>query len=118
MTKTYSQDEIQIDHEVIAEITAALDTVANELDRAADSAVDEVEEMVDEITKYFGSVPPIYQDIADALRSTAKKMKRVNDEVTTMLRADASTLENQSNQQSDITDTAVQNITNTDTTFV
>lgn len=98
-----TQTEIQLDDEVLAAVTSTLKTYAEQLDAAAQQAVHELEEMMLEpLKQQTGAIPPVYQDLADALKATIRRMERINTKITTMIRNDAATIANQVEQQGDL----------------
>lgn len=105
---------IQIDSDNIEGVTSALNKVAEQLDEKTREAEEIAEKMIEEL-HINGSVPPIYEDIAEAIRATARRMKLVNTEVTSMLRADAKTLLNQLEQQTDVQESGAAAVSNVDT---
>jgi len=91
-----NQTEIQLDDEVLAAVTSTLTNFAERLDAASKQAVHELEEMMLEpLKQQTGSIPPVYQDLADALTTTVRRMESINRKLTGMLRTDAATIDNQ-----------------------
>lgn len=110
------QNEIQLDDEVLAAVTSTLGTFADRLDAAARQAVRELEEMMLEpLKQQTGSVPPVYQDVADALTAAVRRMESINRKITTMLRTDARTIDNQVAVQGENQRAAAQRVNAIDT---
>lgn len=108
------QQEIQLDDEVLTEVVNTLKSFVDNLNELADAAETEAERMADELKGDDGQIPPIYQDIGSALIETAKRMKKVNGQLVTMILNDAKTVKNQMEQQADVQSTGASNVENID----
>lgn len=116
MSTSPGQTEIQLDADNLEGVIRTLNDVADRLDAQAEEAVKLAKSMSDELI-VNGSVPPIYTDISNALSNTMRRMKLVNTEVTSKLRADAKLIRSQLVQQTDVQQTSARNIESVDTSL-
>ena len=117
MPSNDTQTEIELDDDVLNEVIATLTSVADNLDEVADASITEAERMISEMKGDNSDIPPVYQDIGDALTKTMNRMKRVNAELVGKLRADAKIIKNQIEAQNDVQTTSATDITSIDTNF-
>lgn len=112
-----TQTEIQLDDEVLEQVIGTLKELAYNFDTLADVAEDEADRMADEMKGDNGTIPPIYQDIGEALIATAKRMRKVNEQLVNTIRADARTIRNQLDKQTEVQETGAAIVNSVDTTL-